>query len=76
MTEENAIERRARVRAARLAQRPMTLRNTIAILRYIGDVDQPEQDYGGFHDGTIHAARSVLHHIERLRRLRREDKAT
>ena len=67
MKSENAIERRARVRSARLLERPMTLRNTVHILKYIGDVDQPEEKHGGFHEQTIHAARSALHHIERLR---------
>jgi len=46
----------------------MTLRNTIHLLKYIGDVDQPEHERGGFHEQTIQAARSALHHIERLRR--------
>jgi len=68
MKSENAIERRARVRSARLLDRPMTLRKTVIILKYIGDVDQPEQEHGGFHEQTIQAARSALHHIERLRR--------
>ena len=68
MKSENAIERRARVRSARVLKRPMTLRNTVQILKYIGDVDQPEQEHGGFHEQTIQAARSALHHIERLRR--------
>lgn len=68
MKAENEIERRARVRSARLSERPMTFRNTVEILKYIGDVDQPEPEYGGFHEQTIQAARSALHHIERLRR--------
>lgn len=68
MKSENAIERRARVRYARLLERPMTLRNTVKILKYIGEVNQPEQDHGGFHEQTIQAALSALHHIERLLR--------
>ena len=68
MSTETIAERRARVRSARLLERPMTLRNTIHILKYISDADQPEHEHGGFHEQTIQAARSALHHIERLRR--------
>ena len=67
MKSENAIERRARVRSARLLERPLNLRATIAGLKYIGDVDQPEHKHGGFHDYAILTARSALRQIERLR---------
>ncbi len=65
---ETIAARRARVRSARLLERPMTLRNTLYILKYIGDVDQPEQEHGGFHEQTIQAARSALLHLRRLRK--------
>ena len=68
MKSENAIERRARVRSGRLLERPLNLRKTIAGLKYIGDVDQPEHKHGGFHDYAILTARSALRQIERLRR--------
>jgi hypothetical protein len=68
MSTETIAERRARVRSTRLLERPLSLRDTITTLKYIGDVDQPEQDCGGFHEHTIRTARSALHHIERLRR--------
>jgi hypothetical protein len=69
MKSENAIERRARVRSARLLERPLSMRATLATLNYIGDVDQPEEEYGGFHPHTIRTARSAAHHIKRLRDL-------
>jgi hypothetical protein len=64
---ELATERRARVRTARLLERLLNLRATIAGLKYIGDVDQPEHKHGGFHDYAILTARSALRQIERLR---------
>lgn len=67
MKPENAIERRARLCSARLLERPLNLRATIAGLKYIGDVDQPEHKHGGFHDYAILTARSALRQIERLR---------
>lgn len=67
MKSENAIERRARVRSARLLERPLNLRATVAGLKYIGDVDQPGHKHGGFHDYAILTARSALRQIERLR---------
>jgi hypothetical protein len=66
MTTETIAERRARVRSARLSERTLSLRDTITTLKYIGDVDQPEQEHGGFNEHTIRTARSALHHIERL----------
>lgn len=68
---KNAIELQAAVRAMRLAEHPMSLRKTIEGLEYIGDVDQPLHEYGGFHPAAILTARSALHQIERLRKLRR-----
>ena len=65
---ENAIERHAKVQAARESAKPMTLGQTIGVLEYIGCAAGPEEKDGGFNEQTIHAARSAIHHIKRLRR--------
>ena len=59
----NAIEERRARAKRRKGMKTLTLSQTRAILRYISDADQPEQEHGGFHDNTILAARSALHHL-------------
>ena len=59
----NAIEQtKARVKR-RKNMKTLTLSQTREILRYIATADQPEHEHGGFHDNTILAARSALHHL-------------
>lgn len=52
--------------ARRMAMGVATLADTADLLTYIATPDQPEQEYGGFHDTTIHAARSALHHLDKM----------
>ena len=63
MNAKDAREMRA---ARRMAMGVATLADTADLLTYIATPDQPEQEYGGFHDTTIHAARSALHHLVKL----------
>ena len=64
-------EERARIKRRKDAG-IMTMLATKGALRYIGALYQPEQDAGGFSDQTIIAARSALHHMERLSSLARD----
>ena len=52
----------------RESEKPLNLRQTIKMLRYIGDPLQPAKRYGGFDEQTVRAARSALYHINRLRK--------
>ena len=54
------------IAARRMAMGVATLADTTDLLTYIATPDQPEQEYGGFHDTTICVARSALHHLARL----------
>ena len=47
----------------------MTVEETLEMLAYIGDVDQPEHEHGGFHDNAIQTARSARHWILKLSNL-------
>ena len=62
----NAKDEREMRAARRMAMGVDTLADTTDLLTYIATPDQPEQEYGGFHDTTICAARSALHHLARL----------
>ena len=62
----NVKDEREMRAARRMAMGVATLADTTNLLTYIATPDQPEQEYGGFHDTTIHAARSALHHLVKL----------
>ena len=62
----NAKDEREMRAARRMAMGVATLADTADLLTYIATPDQPEQEYGGFHDTTIHVARSALHHLAKL----------
>ena len=63
----DASVRKKLIRGIRLSEKPMGLRSTMEGLKYIGDVDQPTHEQGGFHDQAILTARSALLHIKKLR---------
>lgn len=46
----------------------MTLEDTINILRYILDLEQPIHEHGGFHPQTIEVAKFALHYIDYWKR--------
>lgn len=60
--------------ARRKAMKMLNMKDTLNVLRDIGDLDQPDTAWGGFHDTTILAARSALHHIGRLRKIARKER--
>ncbi len=51
----------------RQAMEVLDLAETTVLLRFIADPQQPEHEHGGFHDNTILAARSALHHLRHIR---------
>jgi hypothetical protein len=66
------IESKKSIRSIRLSRGILNLNETIIALEYIGNVDQPERKYGGFHDKTILAARSALYHIRNSKNWKQE----
>ena len=50
---------------AKQAQKLLTLRQTLASLRYIAE--SPSHENGGFHEQAILCAKSAIHHIKKLR---------
>ena len=62
----NVKDEREMRAARRMAMGVATLADTTSLLTHIATPDQPEPEYGGFHDTTIHAARSALHHLVKL----------